>query len=40
MAALVFKNNYFELNGKVKHQILGTAIVPNFTPTYACILMN
>ena len=26
MAELVLKNNYFEFNGHIKHQILGTAI--------------
>ena len=40
MAEFVLKNNYFEFNGKVKHQILGTAIGTKFTPTYACIFMD
>ena len=40
MAEFVFKNNYFEFNGKVKHQISGTAIGTKFAPTYACIFMD
>ena len=36
----VLKNNYFEFNGQVKHQISGTAIDTKFAPTYACILMD
>ena len=39
MAEFVLKNNYFEFNGQVKHQILGTAIGTKFAPTYACIFM-
>ena len=36
------KNNYFELNGKVKQQLLGTAIDTNCAPpyAYACTLMD
>ena len=34
------KNNYFEFNGQVKHQISGTAIGTKFAPTYACIFMD
>ena len=40
MAEFVFKNNHFELNGQVKHQILSTAIDTKFAPTYAGIFMN
>ena len=40
MAGFVLWNNYFEFNGQVKHQILGTAIGTKFAPTYACIFMD
>ena len=40
MAAFVFKNNYFEFNGEVKHQISGTAIGTKFAPTYASVFMD
>ena len=40
MAEFVLKNNYFEFNGQVKHQISGTAISTKFAPTYACIFMD
>ena len=40
MAKFVLKNNYFEFNGKVKQQILGTAIGTKFAPPYACIFMD
>ena len=40
MVEFEFKNNYFEFNGQVKHQILGTAIGSKFAPTYACIFMD
>ena len=40
MAAFVLKNNYFEFNGEVKHQISGTAIGTKFAPTYASIFMD
>ena len=40
MAEFVLKNNYFEFNGKVKKQILGTAIGTRFAPPYACIFMD
>ena len=40
MAAFVLKNNYFEFNGEVKHQISGNAIGTNFAPTYASIFMD
>ena len=39
-AEFVLKNNYFEFNGQVKHQISGTAIGTNFAPTYACIFID
>ena len=35
-----FKNNYFEFNGQVKHQISSTAIRTKFAPTYVCIFMD
>ena len=37
MAEFVLKNNYFEFNSNVKHQISGTAIGTKFIPTYCCI---
>ena len=37
MAAFVLKNNYFEFNREVKHQISGTAIGTKFAPTNASI---
>ena len=40
MAEFVLKNNYFEFNGQVKHQILGTVIGTKFLPTYVCIFMD
>ena len=40
MDELVLKINYFELNGKVKKQTLGTAIGTKFAPPYACIFMD
>ena len=40
MTEFVLKNNYFEFNGQVKHQISGTAIVTKFAPTYVCIFMD
>ena len=40
MAAFALKNNYFEFNGEVKHQILGTAIGTKFAPTYVSIFMD
>ena len=40
MAKFVLKNNCFEFNGKVKQQILGTAIGTKFSPPYACIFMD
>ena len=40
MAEFVLKNNYFEFNGQVKHQISGTAIGTKFPPTYACIFRD
>ena len=40
MAEFVLKNNYFEFNSTVKHQISGTATGIKFAPPYACIVMN
>ena len=40
MADFVIKNNYFEYNSQVKHQILGTSIGTKFAPTYTCIFMD
>ena len=40
MAEFVLKNNYFEFNSTVKHQISGTAIGTKFAPPYACIFMD
>ena len=40
MAELVLKNNYFELNGKVKKQISGTAIGTKFAPQYVHIFFG
>ena len=40
MAEFVLKNNYFEFNSTVKHQISGTAIRTKFAPPYACIFMD
>ena len=40
MAEFVLKNNYFEFNSQVKHQISGTAIWTKFAPPYACIFMD
>ena len=39
MVEFALKNNYFEHNGLVKHQISGTAIGTKFAPTYVCIFM-
>ena len=40
MAAFVLKNNYFEFNGEVKHQLSGTTIGTKFAPIYASIFMD
>ena len=40
MAKFSLKNNYFEFNGKVKQQILRTAIKTKLTTPYACIFMD
>ena len=37
MAEFVLKNNYFEFNSSVKHQISGTGIGTKFPSPYACI---
>ena len=36
MVEFMLKNNYFEFNGQVKHQISGTAISTKSARTYAC----
>ena len=38
MAKFVLKNNYFDFNSTVKHQISGTAIGAKFAPPYAISL--
>ena len=40
MAEFVLKNNYFEFDSAVYHQISGTAIGTKFAPPYACIFMD
>ena len=40
MVEFVLNNNYFEFNGKVKKQLLGTAIGTKFAPVYARIFMG
>ena len=40
MAEFVLKNNYFEFNSTVKHQISGTAIGTKFASPYASIFMD
>ena len=40
MTEFVLKNNYFEFNGQVKHQMSGTAIGIKVLLTYACIFMD
>ena len=40
MAGSILKNNYFELNSNVRHQILGKAIESKFASPYACIFMD
>ena len=41
MPEFVLKNNYFELNGKVKQQLLGAAIgTKSAPPLDACIFMD
>ena len=40
MAEFVLKNNYFEFDSNVKHQISGTATGTKFAPPYACIYME
>ena len=40
MVEFVLKNNYFEFNAQVKHQIFATAIGTKFAPTYVCIFMD
>ena len=40
MAVFVLKNNYFEFNGEVRHQISGTVIGTKFALTYASVFME
>ena len=40
MAGFIPRNNYFEFNSNLKHQISGTAIGTKFAPPYACIYMD
>ena len=40
MARFVLKNNFFELDSKIKQQISGTAIGTKFASPYACIFMD
>ena len=40
MEAFLLKNNYFEFNVEVKHQISGTAISTKFAPAYASIFID
>ena len=40
MGAFVLKNNNFEFNGDVKHQISGTATGTKFAASYASIFMD
>ena len=40
LAAIILKNNFFEIGDKVYHQLLGTAIGTKFAPTYANLFMT
>ena len=40
MAEVFLRNNYFQFNSNLKHQISGTAIGTKFAPPYACIYMD
>ena len=40
LAEFVLKNNFFEFNGDIVHQVSGTAIGTKFAPSYACIFMD
>ena len=40
LTEFVLQNNYFELNGQVKHHISGTPIGNKSAPTYACIFID
>ena len=37
--ATIIKNNVFKIGEKIYHQLLGTAIVTKFAPTYANLFM-
>ena len=39
LATIILKNNFFEINEEVYHQLLGTAIGTKFAPTYANLFM-
>ena len=40
MAEFVLRNNYFEFDGKVKHEMSGTTKGTKCAPTYACIYFD
>ena len=40
MVEFVLKNNFFEFNGSVKQQVLGTAIGTKCAPICACVYMD
>ena len=40
MAEFELKNNFFEFNGQIKHQISGIAIKTKCAPTYPRIRMD
>ena len=40
LARIVLENNYFEFDGKIFHQKLGTAVCTKFAPAYAKIFMS
>ena len=37
---IVLKNNFFEFNSKIKHQVSGTAIVTKFAQPYAFLFID
>ena len=40
LAELILKNNYFEFEDKIYHEILGTAIGTNFAPSFANMFLS
>ena len=40
MVVFILKNNFFEFETKIIHQISGTAIRTKFAPPYACLFMD